>query len=103
MKPAFALTIGIQPRGGEFGNGDEDNLNREGHHKDGDGDLAGEVICAIIRSLVKGGPSAVRRCRAFCASLEAMCESSMDKDRYGHESAANEAVENLDALIKTEE
>lgn len=92
--------LGIAPHGS---NGDEDNLNREGPNKDGDGDLAGETVCAIIHSLAKGGPSAVRRCRAFCASLEEMCQSSMDKDRYGHEGAANHAVENLHSLITMDE
>jgi hypothetical protein len=87
---------------GQHGENDEDSLDREqaGDGDDGgEGDLATEAICSIVRNLHEGGPSAVRDLRRFTSALDAVCEAYMARDHHGLEEAASEAVDVLNDML----
>jgi hypothetical protein len=79
---------------------DEDNLQIEGHgDEDGDGDIAEQVICGLVRSLADAGPAAVHLLGKLIGSLEEMSEATMKRDHAGLEEAACDAHEVLNKLI----
>jgi hypothetical protein len=79
---------------------DEDDLGREdnGEHEDGDGDIAEQVICGLVRQLADAGPAAVQLLRKLTQSLEDMGDATMAKDHGGLEEAACAAHEALAKL-----
>ena|SRR5262245_63099095 len=96
-RPSLMIAIGLPHAHG--GEGDEDNLNREGDAGGGDNDLAAHVLVSIVHRLHRGGPSAVRDLRSFTQALEELADTHMAKDSHGFEDAAGDACNALEALI----
>src|SRR5262249_34865070 len=91
------VAIGFPSHNGEQ---DEDGLDREHEHDDGDSDIATEAIMSIVNHLKDGKASAVRDIRAFTAALEALCDAFMEKDYHAVGDAADAARDALHTLIR---
>jgi hypothetical protein len=97
-KPAsIMVAIGLPlARDDEAREQDEDSLNRE---RDGEGDVAEQVVMSIVECLNDRGPGAVRQIRSFAQALEAMADAHFARDAAGVEDAAADAHKALSKIF----
>jgi hypothetical protein len=92
LTSAAALSASADSAMRENGERDEDNLDHEAPSKDGDGDIAGEVVTGLVRSLYDAGPAGVFLLRKFTFSLDKVGDAVMAKDHAAVEEAGDAAT-----------